>query len=483
MTTMLKTRKSKVAAIKSKSLDSLVIADARRMSDLLGQAEGFIDTIITSPPYGDLIDYRVPDQLGHGQTWDAYLGDLTSVFETCYRLLKETGSLWVVVDVWRERKNYRLLPLEIANKASALGWKLQDVIIWDKQHTLPYYQRGQFRPTYEHILFFSKTDKFKFYIDRIREFDGLSIWWMDFPERFNPQGKSPTNIWHFPIRPQGAWRGTREKWRHACPFPTEMVARIIELTTDKGDVVFDPFAGGSGVVLATAAAMDRHYLGLEINREFVAQFNSIVKDEIAREWATLNAKRKAMNRLNGSFGSLLLKLRVLKYARKATAAIQSRARKLNSKNGADQLNLQLCVCLVDLPETLEKGDILQVSLYYLYSGPKEKFLEATAEANTLLNEFPLSNYRIKPTIRGFKQKATLKKAFTKHSNLYLYLRLKPRSFDAVQSVKQLWTNGIELPKGNAVPILSNLEVDVNWMAESYGKAVIQGLSKKTVQTL
>jgi DNA modification methylase len=463
--------KTRMQTNSSSVLDKLVVGDARQLPTLFDQNMSFADTIITSPPYGDLIDYGVRNQLGHGQTWESYLTDLKGVLQACHSLLKDTGSFWVIADAWREDEEYRLLPLEIANRAADLGWKLQDVIIWDKQHTLPYYRRGQFQPVYEYILFFTKTKAFKFYRDRIREVDGMSMWWMDFPERFNPHGKSPTNIWRFPIRPQGAWRGTREEWRHYCPFPTELVARIIELTTDEGDVVFDPFAG-SGVVLATAAVMKRHYIGVELNPEFVKQFNSVVKLEVAREWKNLIAKREMMNSLDGTFTSLILRLRALKYARKVSAAVGAQIRQVTTSDSSGKPDLQLCVCIADIPDVFEEGDTLDASLFYLFSGREKYFDQAMGEVSRILKKFPLSHYRVNPTIKGFNQKADLRKALTQYSKLYLYSRAKPRSFESVQSVEQWLGDDTELPKGKVPPILSNLKVNVNWAADSYGPAVI-----------
>lgn len=448
-------------------LDALLVADARQLPKLFGQTKPFIDTIITSPPYGNLIDYRVKGQMGHGQAWDTYLSDLMGVFKACHSLLKDTGSLWVIVDAWRDGKNYRLLPLEIADQAAILGWKLRDIIIWDKQHTLPYYRHGQLRSVYEYVLLFTKTDQYKFYLDRIRETDDLSIWWIDFPERFNPQGKSPTNIWRFPIRPQGAWRGKRDNWRHACPFPTELVARIIELTTDEGDVVFDPFAG-SGVVPATAAAMGRHYTGIELNKKFVRQFETTVKADVVEEWKTLLTKRRLRKNSNGSFGSTILRLRALKYARKVTSATCQEIRKVN-KRKSDTLNLQLCICLADIPKTFNKGDVLKVRLCYLFSGPKGKFSKVIRKISTVLLNPPLSNYRIAATINGYSRKAILLNALVECPKLYLYLRAKTRSFERVGSVEKWLGKKTELPQGNVVPILSNLKVDVSWMADSYSR--------------
>lgn len=240
-------------------IDRLLLKDARRLTEVLSSTDPRVDVVITSPPYWDLKDYKIPNQIGYGQTKGKYLADMGKVLGDCLIVTKPTGSLWVVVDTYREGGELQLLPLELAERAREVGWKLRDLIVWDKQYSLPWHSKGHLRNVSELVLFMTKSDDFKYYVERIKTLDEISKWWVDFPERFNPKGKTPTNIWSIPIRPRGTWRKPSEL-DHYCSFPTALVARIIELTTDLGDLVMDPFAG-SGVVLAQAAAMGRHYIG------------------------------------------------------------------------------------------------------------------------------------------------------------------------------------------------------------------------------
>ena len=239
-------------------IDRLLPKDVRLLTKVLSTAEPCVDVIITSPPYWNLKDYKALNQIGYGQTKDEYLSDMRKVFNDCLAVTKPTGSLWLVVDTYREEGELRLLPFELAELARGAGWKLRDLIVWDKQYSVPWQAKGQMRNTVEFILFMTKSDAYKYYVERVKTLDELSKWWVDFPERFNPKGKTPTNVWSIPIRLRGTWRKP-SKNEHYCSFPTALVARIVELTTDPGDVVLDPFAG-SGVVLAQASAMERHYL-------------------------------------------------------------------------------------------------------------------------------------------------------------------------------------------------------------------------------
>src|SRR5690606_4614158 len=87
--------------------------------------------------------------------------------------------------------------------------------------------------------------------------------------RYNPRGKALDEIWEFPIPVQGSWGD--EYVRHFCPLPKEMVTTMLEISSDKNDIILDPFAGG-GAVIFQAAIMDRKYIGFELNSEYISMF-------------------------------------------------------------------------------------------------------------------------------------------------------------------------------------------------------------------
>ena len=243
--------------------------------------EKSIDVTVTSPPYGALKNYGHKAQIGFGQTYPDYLKSLSDIFGLLYSKTKNSGSLWIVVDTFKERAQLRLLPFDLIQQLSNSGWQLQDIIIWNKSKTLPWSRPGQFRKIFEYILFFSKCPKFKYFINRIKEPDDLKEWWVKYPERYSPEGKVPSTIWNFPIPVQGSW--SKVKLRHFCPFPPELVQRILLLTTESGDIVLDPFAG-SGMVLAQAKAMGRRFVGGDINKSYRAQFHRILTTHIGEKW-------------------------------------------------------------------------------------------------------------------------------------------------------------------------------------------------------
>lgn len=261
--------------------------DARRLDMLLSQYSSpkfpLLTATITSPPYGALKDYGHSSQIGYGQPEDEYFVDLRRIFRSTWQHTKPDGAMWVVADTLRvqQRGNevwpLKLLPFEIAREAEKVGWTLRDSIVWIKDKTLPWSGRGRMRNAFEHILFFVKSPEFKYRLDRLREPNELEQWWVRYPERYNPQGKAPSNVWAVPIPVQGSWANT--EIQHACPLPADLIERMVLLSTDEGDVVLDPFAG-SGVVVAEAERLERHGLGIELVQRYVDAFHSTVRPEI-----------------------------------------------------------------------------------------------------------------------------------------------------------------------------------------------------------
>jgi site-specific DNA-methyltransferase (adenine-specific) len=58
--------------------------------------------------------------------------------------------------------------------------------------------------------------------------------------------------------------GSKEKGLHEAQKPEKLMRALIEMTTDKGAIVLDPFCG-SGTTLVAAIATGRQYIGYEID--------------------------------------------------------------------------------------------------------------------------------------------------------------------------------------------------------------------------
>ena len=100
---------------------------------------------------------------------------------------------------------------------------------------------------------------------------------------------------------------------HLCPFPHELTFRMVSLTSEPGDVVFDPFAG-IGSVPAMAEVMGRLGCGMELSQEYVKAFAETLTQ--TRQWFERRKseieKAKFRKKL---FYDTIIMLRLLKYGR------------------------------------------------------------------------------------------------------------------------------------------------------------------------
>lgn len=294
------------------------LGDAARLDMLLSQYSSarhpLLTATVTSPPYGGLKDYGHPDQIGFGQHADEYLIDMRRVFRSLHTHTKREGALWIVADTLRTKPDngrvwpLQLLPFQLAEEATNAGWILRDVIVWIKDKTLPWSSRGRMRNEFEYVLLLVKSEHFKYHVDRLRAPGNLEQWWVRYPERYNPQGKAPANVWAVPIPVQGSWANTAIQ--HACPLPADLVERMLLLSTDEADVVIDPFAG-SGVVVAEAQRLGRKGVGVELVERHVDAFRSTVLPEITERRGTDLLKEQRSRR--EGLERTILDLRAVKY--------------------------------------------------------------------------------------------------------------------------------------------------------------------------
>lgn len=299
-------RSGKAEAMRSsRGTSKLLYSDAARLLDVISPRS--VDLIITSPPYFDMKQYDSKIAIGNSETYEGYLAKLGHILEMCFRATKSTGSMYVVADVFKKNGEMKLLPLDLARISEKIGWRLRDVVIWDKTRTLPWSRKGELRNGFEFVLFFTKSNRYKFRIDRLRHPpENLKSWWVKYPERYNPRGAVPRSIWVVPIPTQGSWGNGNLK--HSCPFPPDLVSMMIDLSSDSGDVVLDPFAG-SGSVLAVAEARGRLAIGFEVNRKYIENYRVRLRHEII---AKMHRNKPPVSSFR--FEETVWKLRQLKYA-------------------------------------------------------------------------------------------------------------------------------------------------------------------------
>ena len=397
--------------------------DSRNIGSILPN-KSLIQTTITSPPYFDMKDYGVENQIGFGQTYEKYLDDLQCIFKDILNRTKDNGTLWIVIDTFKRNHSVVPLPFDLANKLKEVGWIFQDIIIWKKDKTVPWSSDGFVQRKIEYILFFSKRTKFKYNKDVTRVYDTqmLKRWWVKYPERYNPKGKALDEIWEYPIPVQGAWG---DKYiRHFCPLPKEMVATMISLSTDENDIILDPFAG-SGAVLSQAAYMRRKYIGVELNGNYIKQFESYLNETLTngqKEYTMIKASPD-----QSSFETVIWQLRALKYGRVLLNAIE---KQMNTRNGK----------VVVTPLQMQNDKMSVEYIFIIDENLQPKYAELIPE---IIKKKPLSLYGIIPTIKYDEPK---------NHDITLYYKYSSTNSHSYIKQSELFSKA---------KVYSNIKIDIN----------------------
>ncbi len=216
--------------------------------------------IVTSPPYNVGKEYEKKIKVKE------YLKQQDAVIKECIRVLKDEGSIcW---EVGNYVENGEIIPLDILlyESFSNRGLKLRNRIVWHFGHGL--HCSNRFSGRYEVILWFTKTDKYIFNLDKIRvpqKYPGKKFFKGPKTGEFscNPKGKNPSDVWDIP----NVKNNHIEKTIHPCQFPVALVQRLVLALSNEDDIVFDPFLGVGSTAIA-GIIDNRRVAGSEIKKEY-----------------------------------------------------------------------------------------------------------------------------------------------------------------------------------------------------------------------
>lgn len=246
-----------------------------------------VDLVFTSPPYAD----QRKSTYG-GIHPDNYVTWFLPRAEAIKRALKPSGSFVLNIKekaLKGERHPY-VLNLILGMKEQ--GWLWTEEYIWHKKNSYPGKWPNRFRDSWERLLHFTKSRKFKMNQEAVmiptgdwaeRRLRNLSETdkTRDLSKSKNGFGKRvsnwvgrdfvyPTNVLH--LATECSYK------RHPATFPIQLPSWFIELFTDPGDMVLDPYAG-SGTTSVAAKRLNRNSLAIEIQKDFCA----IIKERLSHE--------------------------------------------------------------------------------------------------------------------------------------------------------------------------------------------------------
>jgi len=244
--------------IPSKFLDKIFTKTSENMEEL---PENSVHIMVTSPPY------NVGKEYDEDLTLEEYLKFLKRVWAEVHRVLVPGGRACINI-ANLGRKPYIPLHAFIIKDMLDLKYLMRGEIIWNKASSAsPSTAWGSWcsasnptlRDIHEYILVFSKA--------KFRRKNGLGRDSTILKEEFLELTKS---IWTFSAE-------SARKVGHPAPFPVELPSRLIQLYTFKDEVVLDPFMG-SGQAAIAAIKTNRHYVGYDIEEEYVKLAEKRIKN-------------------------------------------------------------------------------------------------------------------------------------------------------------------------------------------------------------
>lgn len=278
--------------------------------------DGSANSCVTSPPYFGLRDYGEPGQYGLESSPAEYVETMRVLFAEVRRVLANDGTLWLnlgdsysvthhgvagktatlatgtlssqAMGRWSAgaraplpQKNLLMIPESVALALRGDGWILRNKIIWDKPNAMPESVTDRLSTRYEHLFLFSKSPRYWFDLDPIREpsvstdaprpIGGRNLTprhiaatdntgWKDHDVQAHPAGRNPGDVWSISTQPFTE--------AHFAVMPASLASRCILAGCKPGGTVLDPFSG-SGTTGMVAQRHGRKYVGIDLNKDYL----------------------------------------------------------------------------------------------------------------------------------------------------------------------------------------------------------------------
>jgi site-specific DNA-methyltransferase (adenine-specific) len=213
-----------------------------------------VDTVFADPPfnldkkYGSKVNDKLPEE--------EYVLWCKIWIKECERILKPGGSIFLYnIPKWN---------IIFGSYLNELGLTFRHWIAVNIKLSLPI--QGRLYPSHYSLLYYTKGrpktfNKIRTPIEICRHCGGEVKDYGGHRDAMNPLGVNLTDVWN-DIPPVRHWK-FKSKNRKANQLSTKLLYRVIHLSTNKGDLVLDPF-GGSGTTYDVCEREERNWIGIEI---------------------------------------------------------------------------------------------------------------------------------------------------------------------------------------------------------------------------
>lgn len=223
------------------------------VKDILSRLGNTCDVIFADPPYFLSRGYSSKingewKSFEKGE-WDRATSlDNINHFNKCWlsacrNVLKEDGTIWV-------SGTYHNI-FSVATCLVELGFKVLNIIVWQKSDAKLTLSRNYFNFTTEYIIWARKNEKVNHYFN------------CDLMEQING-GVRMSDVWRIPFI--SSWE--MKLGKHPTQKPLRLLYRIILASTREGETILDPFAGSCTTGIA-ANLLSRKFIGIDQSKEFL----------------------------------------------------------------------------------------------------------------------------------------------------------------------------------------------------------------------
>lgn len=226
--------------------------------------ENLADLAIVDPPYNLSKDYA--GKVFKETSNENYLEYTREWLSLLLPKIKESGSLYICCD-WKSSMLISQVLLELEAEKKLF---IQNRITWQREKGRG--AKSNWKNGMEDIWFCSLSKDFVFNLDAVKmrrrviapyKTDGQPKDWKE-SESGNFRDTCPSNFWDDISIP--FW-SMAENTDHPTQKPEKLIAKLILASSNKGDLVLDPFLG-SGTTSVVAKKLERHFVGIEQNKEY-----------------------------------------------------------------------------------------------------------------------------------------------------------------------------------------------------------------------
>lgn len=247
--------------------DTIIVGDSRDLSNI---GKDKVSLTVTSPPYHNAINYNEHQT---SQKWyrgtvgisiESWLDEMKQVFSQVYQVTKPGGHCCIVIGNELVEGRVKLpLPamLLVELTRNDTGWKFFEEIIWNKVTG----GKKRFRVTVQHpypTYYYPNIMHEQIIILRKPPFHNIKDTKSKLIVNDVMKKEVANSVWHIAPVPPSYRRF------HPAAFPEEIPYRLIQLYSNKGDLVLDPFVG-SGQTTKMARFLKRRYIGVDKSAKYV----------------------------------------------------------------------------------------------------------------------------------------------------------------------------------------------------------------------